>query len=133
MKSTIEVNVQRIPFPEILEKSKEDKQYAMFLEVMKDVQITIPILDVVTHIPVYAKFLKELITKRRNLDEPEVISLTKECSAVIQDRLPAKLEDPESFSLPCDVGGRKFMLYVIWDLQSVCCLYHLVQLLYLGN
>nr|XP_051202491.1 uncharacterized protein LOC127316113 [Lolium perenne] len=108
MKSTIEVNVQRIPFPERLEKSKEDKQYAKSLEVMKDVQITIPILDVVTHIPVYAKFLKELITKRRNLDEPEVISLTKECSAVIQDRLPAKLEDPESFSLPCDVGGRKF-------------------------
>jgi hypothetical protein len=58
MKSTIEVNVQKIPFPERLEKSKEDKQYAKFLEVMKDVQITIPILDVVTHIPIYAKFLK---------------------------------------------------------------------------
>jgi hypothetical protein len=34
---------------------------------MKDVQITILILDAMTHNPIYAKFLKELITKRRKM------------------------------------------------------------------
>jgi hypothetical protein len=41
MKTTVNVSTQRIPFPERLEKNKEDKQYAKFLDVMKDVQITL--------------------------------------------------------------------------------------------
>ncbi|KAG8060245.1 hypothetical protein GUJ93_ZPchr0002g23128 [Zizania palustris] len=42
----------KLPFPERFEKSSEDKQFAKFLDMMKDVQITIPILDVVLHVPI---------------------------------------------------------------------------------
>ena len=75
--------VQKIPFPSRLEKTKEEKQYAKFLETMKEVQITIPILDEVLHIPLYAKFFKDLITKKRSIEDPEIVALTEECSAVI--------------------------------------------------
>ena len=60
-------NQPRIPFPTRLEKPKEDKQFAKFLEAMKDVQITIPILNAVMHVPLYAKFFKEIITKNRSM------------------------------------------------------------------
>ena len=47
------------PFPERFEKSSEDKQFAKFLEMIQDAQITIPILDAVLHVPMYAKFFKD--------------------------------------------------------------------------
>jgi hypothetical protein len=98
----------KLPFPERFEKSSEDKQFAKFLEMMKDAQITIPILDAVLHVPMYAKFFKELLTKKRNINEPEVVTLTKECSAVIQNKRPPKLDDPGSFCIPCLIGSKSF-------------------------
>ncbi|PVH32254.1 hypothetical protein PAHAL_9G354600 [Panicum hallii] len=99
---------QQLPFPEQFEKSSEDKQFAKFLELMKDAQITIPILDVVLHVPMYAKFFKELLTKKQNINELEVVTLTKECSAVIQNKRPSKLDDPDSFYIPCLIGSKSF-------------------------
>jgi thioester reductase-like protein len=112
----------KLPFPSRMEKPKEDKQFAKFLEAMKDVQITIPILDVVMHVPLYAKFFKELITKKRSLDTTEVITLTKDCSAVIQNQLPLKLDDPGSFCVPCVIGNKKFN--ALCDLGSSVSVIH---------
>lgn len=98
----------KVPFPDRLEKCKDDKQFAKFLDMMRDVQITIPILDAVLHVPMYAKFFKELLTKKRSLEEPEIVTLTKECSAIIHNNLPTKRDDPGSFSIPCIVGSKKF-------------------------
>ncbi|XP_016178243.1 uncharacterized protein LOC107620625 [Arachis ipaensis] len=55
--------------------------------------------------PLYAKFLKELINKKRSWHENEIILLTEECRALIQKGLPPKLEDPGSFLLPCTIGS----------------------------
>ncbi|XP_057740112.1 uncharacterized protein LOC130957261 [Arachis stenosperma] len=55
--------------------------------------------------PLYAKFLKELINKKRSWHEKETILLIEECSALIQKGLPPKLEDPGSFFLPCTIGN----------------------------
>jgi hypothetical protein len=98
----------KIPFPDRMEKSKEDKQFSKFLETMKSVEITIPILDAVMHIPLYAKFFKELLSKKRTIEEPELVTLTKSCSAVIQNKMPEKLGDPGSFCIPCTVGPKEF-------------------------
>jgi hypothetical protein len=43
---------------------------------VQDAQITIPILDVVLQVPMNAKIFKELLTKKRNINEPEVVTLT---------------------------------------------------------
>ncbi|XP_057747461.1 uncharacterized protein LOC130966660 [Arachis stenosperma] len=53
--------------------------------------------------PLYSKFLKELINKKRRWDEQETIVITEECRALIQKGLPPKLEDPGSFLLPCAI------------------------------
>lgn len=50
--------------------------------------------------PSYAKFLKEILSNKRKLEEHETIALTEECRAAIQNKVPAKLKDPGSFSIP---------------------------------
>ncbi|XP_016166297.1 uncharacterized protein LOC107608997 [Arachis ipaensis] len=57
--------------------------------------------------PLYAKFLKELINKKRSWNKKETVILTQECSAVIQRGLPPKLKDPGGFILSCTIGNRK--------------------------
>ncbi|XP_057734267.1 uncharacterized protein LOC130949614 [Arachis stenosperma] len=52
----------------------------------------------------YAKFLKELITKKRSWKNNETVVLTEECSTIIQHKLPQKLKDPVSFQIPCIIG-----------------------------
>ncbi|XP_071939988.1 uncharacterized protein [Coffea arabica] len=59
-------------------------------------------------IPSYAKFLKEIMTRKRKLEDCETIALTGECSAIIQNKLPPKLKDPGSFSIPCTIGNVDF-------------------------
>ncbi|XP_016206517.1 uncharacterized protein LOC107646889 [Arachis ipaensis] len=54
--------------------------------------------------PLYAKFLKELMTKKRSWRNDETVVLTEECSAIIQHKLPQKLKDPGSFQIPCIIG-----------------------------
>ncbi|XP_020258189.1 uncharacterized protein LOC109834561 [Asparagus officinalis] len=55
--------------------------------------------------PSYAKFLKEILSNKRKLEEYETVALTEECSAIIQNKLPPKLKDPGSFSIPCVIGN----------------------------
>ncbi|XP_071940114.1 uncharacterized protein [Coffea arabica] len=59
-------------------------------------------------IPSYAKFLKEIMTRKRKFEDCETIALTEECSAIIQNKLPPKLKDPGSFSIPCTIGNVNF-------------------------
>jgi hypothetical protein len=68
------------------------------------------------HIPMYAKFFKEMLSKKRNIEEPEIIALSKECSAIIQNSLPTKLDDPGSFCVPCKIGSKSFV--ALCDLGS---------------
>ncbi|XP_025670325.1 uncharacterized protein [Arachis hypogaea] len=51
--------------------------------------------------PLYAKFLKELKTRKRNWGEKETIVLTEECSANIQKKFSQKMKDLGSFQIPC--------------------------------
>jgi hypothetical protein len=104
----VEIDLSKDPFPHRIEKTKEDKHFNKFLEIMKDVQVTILMLDAVLHVPMYAKFFKDLMSKKISIDDSEVVTLTKECSAVIQNIVPQKLEDPGSFCIPCLIGNRVF-------------------------
>jgi len=50
--------------------------------------------------PSYAKFLNEIVYKRK-LEEHETVALTEECSVAIQNTLPVELKDSSSFFIPC--------------------------------
>ncbi|XP_057994988.1 uncharacterized protein LOC131175288 [Hevea brasiliensis] len=55
----------------------------------------------------YTKFLKDILSKKRRLEDYETVALTEECSAILQNKLPPKLKDPKSFSIPCLIGNMK--------------------------
>ena len=58
--------------------------------------------------PNYAKFLKEILSKKKKIDEKGIVNLTATCSAVIQRSLPVKMKDPGSFTIPCSIGKYEF-------------------------
>ncbi|XP_038973113.1 uncharacterized protein LOC120105094 [Phoenix dactylifera] len=100
--------VPPIPFPQRLKQNKIDQQFEKFLKVFRQLHINIPFADALAQIPAYTKFLKEIMSKKRKLEDFETIALTEECSAIIQNKLPPKLRDPGSFSIPCTIGDVDF-------------------------
>ncbi|KAK5833054.1 hypothetical protein PVK06_016865 [Gossypium arboreum] len=51
------------------------------------------------------KFLKKLLVNKRKLDEVSHVELNAVCSAILQNKLPHKLKDPGSFTIPCLIGS----------------------------
>ena len=94
-----------VPFPQRLQKSRIEEQFAKFLKTFQKLEISMPFTEVVTQIPLYAKFLKEILSKKRRFAEEGVVNLTATCSAVIKNNLPEKMKDPGSFTIPCTIGG----------------------------
>ena len=97
-----------VPFPQRLQRSKIEEQFARFLKTFQNLEISMPFTEVVTQMPLYAKFLKEILSKKRRIAEEGVVNLTATCSAVIQKNLPEKMKDPGSFTIPCIIGGFEF-------------------------
>ncbi|XP_057989123.1 uncharacterized protein LOC131172194 [Hevea brasiliensis] len=93
-----------LPYPQRFQKVKLDKQFSKFLEVLKKLYINIPITDAIFQMPSYAKFLKEILSTKRRLEDYEIVALTEECGAPLQNKLPLRLKDPGSFFIPCHIG-----------------------------
>ena len=97
-----------VPFPQRLQKSKREEQFSKFLDIFKKIEINIPFAEVISQMPLYAKFLKEVLSKKRKIAEEGIVNLTATCSAIIQQKLPAKMKDPGSFTIPCSIGKYEF-------------------------
>ena len=68
-----------------------DKQFAKFLEVFKKLHIDIPFTEALAQMSTYMKFMKDILSNKRKLEDFETVALTEECSVVIQRKLPQKL------------------------------------------
>ncbi|XP_074370557.1 uncharacterized protein LOC141711774 [Apium graveolens] len=93
-----------IPFPQRLKNCKLEKQYEIFLKMFCEIHISIPFVDALAQIPLYAKFMNEVLSNRKKFEEVKTITLHEECTSVIQYTIPPKLKDPRIFSLPCTIG-----------------------------
>ena len=76
-----------VPYPQALNrhKAKNNESDDNILDVFKKVTITIPLIDVIKHIPSYAKFLKGICTPHRN---PKRIQLSETVSSIMMNSLP---------------------------------------------
>ncbi|XP_008230731.1 PREDICTED: uncharacterized protein LOC103329970 [Prunus mume] len=77
---------------------------------------------------------EDLCINKRRFKEHEQVALNEEVSAVLQRKLPPKLKDPGSFSIPCIVGDFKFQKALL-DLSASISLmsYHVYEKLNLGE
>ncbi|GAV59416.1 LOW QUALITY PROTEIN: hypothetical protein CFOL_v3_02947, partial [Cephalotus follicularis] len=77
------------------------------MEMFKQVQINLPLLDAIQQVPAYAKFLKDLCTTKRKLKThiPKMVHLTEQVSTVLSNKLPPKLKDPVAPLISCKIGN----------------------------
>ncbi|XP_047965816.1 uncharacterized protein LOC125210302 [Salvia hispanica] len=114
----------RVPFPQVLQRKKKNDQFAKFWEIFKKVQINIPLIEALQQISGYVKFLKKAVAKKKKWEHHETVNLTKNCSAILQRKLPAKMEDPGSFIIECTIG-EYFVENALCDLGASINLMHL--------
>ena len=93
------------PFPQALGSKKKASQQAGILEVLRQVKVNIPLLDIIKQVPTYAKFLKDLCTIKKGLGIEKKAFLTKQVSAIIQNKNPVKYKDPGSPKISVNIGG----------------------------
>ena len=86
-KDKVQAYTPAVPLPETLQKAKMEEQFSKFLEIVKNIEISIPFADAITKMPNYAKFLKDILSKKKKIVDERVVSLTATCSAVIQKNL----------------------------------------------
>ncbi|RVW59151.1 Retrovirus-related Pol polyprotein from transposon 17.6 [Vitis vinifera] len=93
------------PFPQALHGKKEIKNSSEILEVLRQVKVNIPLLDMIKQVPTYAKFLKDLCTVKRGLHVTKNAFLTEQVSAIIQSKSPVKYKDPGCPTISVNIGG----------------------------
>ncbi|KAL4319223.1 hypothetical protein GQ457_18G009160 [Hibiscus cannabinus] len=92
------------PFPQRLKKQKQDYQFKQFLDILKQVHINMPLVEALQQMPNYAKFLKDMVTRKKRIEEFETAAATETCLALMHNKVPAKKIDPGSFTIECFIG-----------------------------
>ena len=82
------------PFPQALKSKKKAINQAEILEVLRQVKVNIPLLDMIKQVPTYAKFLKDLCTMKRGLNVDTKAFLTEQVSSIIQCKTLIKYKNP---------------------------------------
>ncbi|XP_016679286.1 uncharacterized protein [Gossypium hirsutum] len=65
----------------------------------------------------YVKFMKDILSKKRKLGELETVALTEGCTVMLKNKLPPKLKDPGSFTIPYSIGNH-YVGKVLYDLGA---------------
>ncbi|XP_070036618.1 uncharacterized protein [Nicotiana tomentosiformis] len=94
------------PYPQSLAKQNSENQFKKFIQMMKSLSINVPLVEALEQIPGYAKFMKDLVTKKRSMNF-ETIKVTHQVNAIVYSIDP-KLEDPGAFTIPCTIKSAEF-------------------------
>lgn len=74
----------------------------------KKLEINIPFYEALEKMPIYAKFMKDIISKKHTMDI-ESILLNETCNAILQGmKIPMKKKDRCFVTIPCTIGDRIF-------------------------
>ncbi|GJZ71004.1 reverse transcriptase domain-containing protein, partial [Tanacetum coccineum] len=115
-KKTVNVEVQdlnsprpnsypsKLPYPERMKVRENDKpsaQHSRFLKMFKQLRLEIGLKDALVEMPKFNKWLSSLLRNKEKLEEIAITTVNAECSAIIMNKVPEKLEDPGKFLIPC--------------------------------
>nr|GFB92958.1 reverse transcriptase domain-containing protein [Tanacetum cinerariifolium] len=98
-----------IPYPSRRENEKRrdqaNEQIEKFYEIFKEMSFEISFTDALILMPKFASILKALIGNKEKLSKMARTTMNEHCSAVILNKFPRKLGDPEKFLIPCEFSG----------------------------
>ncbi|GJR01405.1 reverse transcriptase domain-containing protein [Tanacetum coccineum] len=98
-------------------KEKNEAQYGKFLDMIRAIRINVPLVDVLAGMPKFGKFFKELVNNKHKIEQISVAFLSDESSVILQNKVPPKLGDPESFLIPCNFN-KAFSCNALADLGA---------------
>ncbi|GKB52585.1 reverse transcriptase domain-containing protein [Tanacetum coccineum] len=94
----------KLPYPERMKVRENDKpsaQHNRFLKMFKQLRLEIGLKDALVEMPKFNKWLSSLLRNKEKLEEIAITTVNAECSAIIMNKVPEKLEDPGKFLIPC--------------------------------
>ncbi|GJY63370.1 reverse transcriptase domain-containing protein [Tanacetum coccineum] len=94
----------KLPYPERMKVREHDKpsaQHSWFLKMFKQLRLEIGLKDALVEMPKFNKWLSSLLRNKEKLEEIAIMTVNVECSAIIMNKVPEKLEDPGKFLIPC--------------------------------
>ncbi|XP_015170484.1 uncharacterized protein [Solanum tuberosum] len=98
-----EENPRQSTTEELLKKRNEDEKFKKFLSMFKTLSINLPLVEALLEMSGYAKFMKELVTKKKSMDF-ETIEVSHNCSTIMSSDVIKKKEVPGAFTILCTIG-----------------------------
>ena len=92
-------------FPTGTSKKKNSVNQTEIFEVLRQVKVNIPLLDMIKQVPTFAKILKDLCTIKRGFNVNKKSFLTEQVSAIIECKTPLKYKDPGCPSISVNIEG----------------------------
>ncbi|KAK9943069.1 hypothetical protein M0R45_008690 [Rubus argutus] len=93
------------------DKKKRKKKKGVMAEVFDiftKADVNLPLLDLISRVPTYAEFVRNLCVHKRKLPTNGEVVLKEEASAIIQHRASPDIHDPTSFVVGCTIGEKFF-------------------------
>jgi hypothetical protein len=89
-------------------RGKLDNHFEKFVEVLRRLNINMPILDAL-QVPTYSHYFKDILANKYEITTVGVdhVKMSEQCSAAIANGLE-KQKDPGCPTIPCSIGSFKF-------------------------
>ncbi|OMO89550.1 hypothetical protein CCACVL1_07775 [Corchorus capsularis] len=105
-KKMMETTQEPPPYPQRLISRKRICSKDDQLNSLCKLEVNILIVAGIEKVPMYASFLKQLCTDKKELRENNEY-MNENVSAAFQRKLPHKCKDLGSLSIPCSIGGKR--------------------------
>ena len=73
------------------------------LEMFNQVKLNVPLLDAIQQVPAYAKFLKDMCTKKRKMNVPNKVFLATSINEILSGPILVKYKDPQCPTISCTI------------------------------
>ena len=104
-----------VPFPNRLKNNKQNLHMDKIIEIFNQVKINVPLLDAIQQVPSYAKFLKDMCTKKRKTNVPKEVFLATNIGELLSGPIPVKYKDLGCPTIACTIGQAEIS-YALLDL-----------------
>jgi hypothetical protein len=92
---------------------------------MRPLFLEIPLTDAI-RMPPYAKYMKDIVTNKRKIPNEEISTLLANYSFDVKFRRSLEIQVYQLFLAPLKITMLE-LLYVIWELDIVSCLFLFIR------
>ncbi|XP_070017905.1 uncharacterized protein [Nicotiana sylvestris] len=78
------------------------------MEMLRQIQLNIPLMDALREMSGYAKVMKDLMSRKFDFQDLSIVTLTQTCSAIVARPMAQKISDPGSFTISYTIGSYAF-------------------------